>query len=186
MAKKQYFLIMGSKISGDDSIVDFGAIVIDRKSNIYEEYPTQINGHLGANVMSVQAINHWLESIHMNFKPSLTAYNLAVELDKLTKSGIDISQYTDRFCLWRLAAGHFAETKAYRQFVLDVRAFTDPSKFGNMAYRTDAPVMAAFVQGKPDVSNMQETALEDCKARGLPIFAAVLKRPKWREAVVLK
>lgn len=70
--------------------------------------------------------------------------------------------------------------------MLDIRAFTDPSKFGNMVYRTDAPVMAAFVQGKPDISNMQETALEeeDCKARGLPILAAVLKRHKWREAVV--
>lgn len=184
MAKKQYFLILGNNISGNDSIANFGAIVVDRKGNIYEEYPTQVKGHMGTSVMSVQAINHWLESVHMTFKPSLTAYNLEVELDKLTKSGINLSQYTDRFCLWRLAARHFAETKAYRRFVLDIRAFTDPSKFGNMVYRTDAPVMAAFVQGKPDISNMQEAALEDCKALELPILVAVLKRPKWREAVV--
>lgn len=180
MAKKQYFLIFGSKVAVDGAVADFGAIVVDRKGKIYEEYPTPVTGYSGVKIMSVQAISCWLDSVHMTHKPSLTAYNLAAELDKLAKTGIDISQFTDKFCLWHLAARHFAETKAYKRFVLDKQAFTDPVKYGSMSYRTDAAVMAAFLQGWSQIPDEAHIALEDCKNWKLPILVAVLKRPKWR------
>ena len=129
---------------------------------------------------SVNAINRWLEQVNAKYKPELTAYNLAFDLDKMRNSGIAAEIFEKRFCLWHLAAGHFAGTKKYRQFVMDNHLFNPPTELGNMSFKTNAEVMASFLNGAmlPDEPH---TALEDAKFYELPILSAIVNRKNWRE-----
>lgn len=129
---------------------------------------------------SVAAINRWLERANAKYKPELTAYNLAFDLGKCANSGIDLNLFEKRFCLWHSAAAHFADTKAYKQFIMQGHLFNSPTKFGNMTYKTNAECMAAFVQGGAFIEE-PHTALEDAKFFELPILKAIVKKPKWRE-----
>lgn len=129
---------------------------------------------------SVNAVNRWLERAKAKYNPELTAYNLAFDLDKCAKSGIDLAIFEKRFCLWHSAAAHFAETKAYKQFIMQGHLFNSPTKLGNMSFKTNAECMAAFVQGGAFIEE-PHTALEDAKFFELPILQAILKKPKWRE-----
>lgn len=129
---------------------------------------------------SVAAINRWLERAKAKYSPELTAYNLAFDLGKCANSGIDLSMFEGRFCLWHSAAAHFADTKAYKQFIMDNHAFNAPTEYANMSYKTNAEVMSAFVQGGAVIKE-PHTALEDAKLFELPILKAIVKRKKWRE-----
>lgn len=129
---------------------------------------------------SVNAINRWLERANAKFAPELTAYNLAFDLGKCANSGIDLNIFDTRFCLWHSAAAHFADTKAYKQFIMDNHAFNTPTPHGNMSFKTNAEVMAAFVQGGALIDE-PHTALEDAKFFELPILQAIVKKSKWRE-----
>lgn len=129
---------------------------------------------------SVNAVNRWLERANAKYKPELTAYNLAFDLGKCANSGIDLAIFDKRFCLWHSAAAHFADTKAYKQFIMDGHYFNAPTKFGNMSYKTNAECVSAFVQGGAFIEE-PHTALEDAKLFELPILKAILKKSKWRE-----
>lgn len=129
---------------------------------------------------SVNAINRWLERVNAEYQPELTAYNLAFDLDKMQKSGIACEIFERRFCLWHMAAGHFAQSKAYRDFVLQNHLFNAPTKFGNMSFKTNAEVMASFINGAM-LPEEPHTALEDAKFYELPILSAIVKRKGWRE-----
>ena len=129
---------------------------------------------------SIAAVNRWLERAKAKYNPELTAYNLAFDLSKCANSGIDLSIFGKNFCLWHSAAAHFAESKAYKQFILDIHGFNAPTAFGNMSYKTNAEVMCAFIKGGEFLEE-PHTALEDAKGWELPILQAIVKRPKWRE-----
>ena len=124
---------------------------------------------------SVSAINRWLEKANAKYNPELTAYNLAFDLDKCANTGIDLNMFSTRFCLWYLACGHYAKTKAYKQFVMDNKLFTD--KF-NM--KTNAEVMASFVSGEM-LPPEPHTAIEDAKFYELPILKSIIAKRNWKE-----
>lgn len=44
MAKKDYFLIVDTETTNDDRVADFGAVVCDRKGNIYAECAVMVHG----------------------------------------------------------------------------------------------------------------------------------------------
>lgn len=129
---------------------------------------------------SVNAINRWLERAKAKYNPELTAYNLAFDLSKCGNSGIDLGIFERRFCLWHSAAAHFADSKAYKQFIIDNHAFNAPTERGNMSYKTNAEIMCAFVKGGAIVDE-PHTAIEDAKFFEMPILQAIVKRKKWRE-----
>lgn len=129
---------------------------------------------------SRNAINRWLEKVAAKYNPELTAYNLAFDLDKLQNTGIDVAMFDRRFCLWHAAAGNFADTKAYRKFILANHLFNAPTRLGNMTYKTNAEVMASFLAGEM-LPAEPHTALEDAKFYELPILTELLKKRNWRE-----
>jgi hypothetical protein len=131
---------------------------------------------------SVGAINRWLEKVNALYQPELTAYNLAFDLSKMQNSGIDVSIFDKRFCLWQAASGLYGNTKKYRQFILDNHLFNSPTQLGNMTYQTNAEVMASFINGEM-LPPEPHTALEDAKFYELPILVDILKKAKWREKV---
>lgn len=214
MAKKQFFLIVDTETTITDKVADFGAIIVDKQGNIFNECAVLTAGIFGVDKLfydknspnvwglqglarrqanyekmleegtrtlaSIAAINRWLERANIKYNPILTAYNLAFDLGKCANTGIDLNLLDNRFCLWHSAAAHFAESKEYKQFVLDNHLFNPPTTKGNMTYKTNAEVVAAFVQGGAIIDE-PHTALEDAKFFELPILKAIVKRKKWRE-----
>ncbi len=130
---------------------------------------------------SVNAINRWLEKARGEFDPILTAYNVAFDRAKCANTGIDLSIFSNSFCLWHLACAVYAKTKAYRSFILENHYIGDRTKFGNMTYKTNAEVMAHYVTG--NYSEEPHTALEDAQFYELPILVSILKKKNWKDKI---
>jgi hypothetical protein len=214
MAKKQFFLIIDTETTIEDTVYDFGAVVCDRQGNIHHECAVIVAEEMGKELFydksskdeiwtlkglerrkanyrlmldngqrmaaSRNAVNRWLEKVAAKYNPELTAYNLAFDLAKLQNTGIDVSMFQNRFCLWHMAAGNFAHTKEYRKFILQNHLFNPPTDKGNMSYKTNAEVMASFLNGEM-LPPEPHTALEDAKFYELPILTALLKKRNFRE-----
>ena len=164
---------------------------LDRR---YDTYKRMIEG--GSRMLgSMAAINRWLDKVKENFDPYLTAYNLPFDIDKCEKTGIDLTRFDRRFCLWAAAGDIWAHTKKYREFTLQQCAWNNPTKLGNWSYKANAEIMARFLLGDPDLPDEPHTALEDIIDYELPIFKAIAKRrslksltslrkPDWRQMQV--
>lgn len=131
---------------------------------------------------SVNAVNRWLEKINVEYVPELTAYNLAFDAAKCANSGIDINIFEKRFCLWHMACGHFANSKAYKRFIVENHLFNAPTALGNMSFKTNAEVMASFLNGSM-LPPEPHTAIEDAKFYELPILQKIVNRKNWRETL---
>lgn len=139
----------------------------------YAEYKAMLND--GRRMLaSVAAVNRLMAKIALKYKPVLTAYNIAFDAEKLDNSGIDISLFDQRFCLWHAAANKWGNSRKYRQFVLDNHYFGNRTKHGNLTYGTKADYMAKFILGS-DYPNEPHTALEDARDYELPILRALVK-----------
>lgn len=152
------------------------------KDKRYNNYAKMLEG--GTRMLaSVGAVNRWLDKAKEQYDPYLTAYNLAFDKDKCSKTGIDLAQFSDReFCLWHAAFNKWAYTKKYRKFVCENHYFNPPTDLGNMSYKTNAEVMARFVLGNPNLPDEPHTALEDVLYYELPILTRLLateKKVKW-------
>lgn len=132
-------------------------------------------------IATVPAINRWLAKVAVTYRPVLTAYNLAFDLDKCSRSGIDLSIFQKQFCLWKAAAMKWGQTRAYKQSVLDQLAFNNPTDFGNMSYKITAESVARFLSGDPELPDEPHTALEDARDYEVPILVAIVKSMKVAE-----
>jgi hypothetical protein len=217
MAKKQYFLILDSETTIENTVADIGIVIADKQGNIVKEMGVLIKGEFDAKslffdvhskdeiwtkaglekrqanyvnmlnngqrmIASVNAVNRWLDQAFYQYQPVLTAFNLAFDLDKCQNTGIDLTKFIDRFCLWNASYGHFANTKEFKRFVLNNHLFNAPTKHGNMTYKTNAEVMASFLNNEM-LPPEPHTALEDAKFYELPILKAIVKKSKWRDKI---
>jgi len=125
---------------------------------------------------AVSAVNRFLSKVKAKYPQAImTAYNLVFDLGKMNNSGIIADElFPNRFCLWHSATEKFANTRAYKQFVLDNHYFGNRTKTGHMGIKTNADVMAKFLlgEGLPDEPH---TAYEDAKYYELPILTALVK-----------
>lgn len=145
------------------------------KANLEKRYQDYENMLASGKRMlaSVAAINKWLQTA-LRYDPTWTAYNKAFDRDKLTKSGIDMSIFNSEFCLWQAAAARWANTKPYKNFVLE-HGFVKPrTKTGKQTYTTNADVMARFILDDPNMTEEPHTALEDAEFYELPILKALV------------
>ena len=218
MARKQFFCIVDTETTIDDTVADFGAVIIDRSGKIHHELGILVHGHFGekslfynvnlpglwsAKGLAIRTdnynkmldagtralatpagINIWLAKAIAAYPGlSLTAFNLAFDLDKCKNTGINLEQFPDSFCLWQLSVGHICQTKAYRQFVLSHHLFNNPTDLRNMTFKTNAETVASFLAGKmlPDEPH---TALEDARDYEVPILAHIMRKKHWREKAV--
>jgi len=215
MAKKQFFAILDTETTMENTVADFAIIIVDRKGIIHNHCAVMVKGHYdrfelfhdkAANdiwgysglekrktnyvnmlnsgkrmLASVNAINKWIEQAIGKYNPELTAYNLAFDIDKCDKTGIDLSGFKSKFCLWQAAVGNICNKKQYKQFVLENHGFNNKTSFGNMTIKTNAEIVAGFITG--NVIEEPHTALEDAKDFELPIMVEILKRNKWRDNI---
>lgn len=217
MAKKQFFLILDTETTIENTVADIGVVIADRQGNIHKEMAVLIKGEFDAKslfydvnskdeiwtkrglekrmqnyvnmlnsgqrmIASVSAVNRWLDSAIAQYKPALTAYNLAFDIDKCQNTGIDLNGFNDRFCLWQAAYGHYANTKAFKNFVIQNHLFNSPTESGNMTFKTNAEVMASFIANEM-LPAEPHTALEDAKFYELPILKDIVKKSKWRDKI---
>lgn len=132
-------------------------------------------------VASVAAINKWINQAIGKYNPVLTAYNLAFDKSKCQNTEIDISGFTDNFCLWGAAVGNICNKKQYREFALQNHAFNKPTDLGNMTFQTNAEIVCGYIRG--EFIREPHTALEDARDFELPILQAILKKRNWRDNI---
>lgn len=215
MAKKNFFAILDTETTMENTVADLGIIIVDRKGVIHNQCAVMVKDHYGkfelfhdkkANdiwgyaglerrknnyvemlnsgkrmLASVNAVNNWIQQAIGKYNPELTAYNLAFDLDKCEKTGIDLTGFKSKFCLWQAAVGNICNTKQYKQFVLENHGFNNRTQFGNMTTKTNAEIVAGFVTG--NMIDEDHTALEDARDFECPILVEVLKKAKWREKI---
>lgn len=215
MAKKQYFAILDTETTTENTVADFAIIICDREGKIYNQCAVLVSDHYGkfelfhdknANdiwgygglikrkqayvemldtgvrmLASVNAINKWIIQAIAKYNPELTAYNLAFDLDKCKKTEIDLTGFSNSFCLWQAAVGNICDTKKFKQFVLENHGFNKPTEFGNMTMQTNAEIVAGFING--EFKKEPHTALEDCRDFEKPILCEILKKRNWREKI---
>jgi hypothetical protein len=116
-----------------------------------------------------EAINRWLTRVLKQYNPILTAYNLAFDVDKMRKTGIDCDMFEKSFCLMQSAKYYIATKKAYKKFALENHYFTNKSpKVGAITIKTNAEVMTHFLTGNDQPE--PHTSLEDVIDYELPIL----------------
>lgn len=215
MSKKQFFAILDTETTIQDTIADFAIIIVDRHGIIFNQCAVLVAEHYGkyelfhdknasdiwgfaglnkrkANYIamldsgsrmlaSVNAVNRWIQQGIGKYNPTLTAYNISFDIDKCEKTGIDISGFSSKFCLWQAAVGNICNTKLYRNFVLENHSFNKVTEYGNMTFSTNAETVAGFIKG--EFKPVPHTALEDAKDYELPILVEVIKKRNWREKI---
>lgn len=215
MAKKQFFAILDTETTIENTVADFAIVICDRQGKIYNQCAVMVANHYnnfelfhdkkandiwgyaglekrkakyvemlatGSRMLaSVNAINKWINQAIGKYDPILTAYNLAFDLDKCDNTKIDLSGFSDKFCLWQSAIGNVCNTKKYRNFVLENHAFNKPTEFGNMTFSTTAETVCGFIQG--EFKKEPHTALEDARDFELPILRETIKKRDWREKI---
>lgn len=216
MAKKQFFAILDSETTMNDTVADFAIIICDREGKIFNQCAVLVKNHYdtyelfhdkkandiwgheglikrqnvyvemldnGSRMLaSVAGINTWINQAIGKYNPSLTAYNLAFDKDKCKKTGIELSGFTDSFCLWQAAIGNICNTKNFKQFVLENHGFNNTTQFGNKTFQTNAEIVCGYINGEYLVE--PHTALEDARDFELPILREVLKKRQWRDKIV--
>ena len=216
MARKQFFAILDTETTINDTVADFAIVICDRNGNIYNQcsvlvkdhYDTmklfhdpkandiwgyqglqkresQYNAMLDSGVRmlaSVNAINRWINQAIGKYNPTLTAYNLAFDLAKCANTGIDLSGFNSKFCLWQAAVGNICRTRKFKQFALDNHQFNNATKHGNMTFKTNAEVVCGYLNN--NITTEPHTALEDARDFELPILTNILKKRDWQNKIV--
>lgn len=143
-------------------------------ANRYAEYDRMLT--TGVRMLaSVSAINVWLAKAQAMYSPVLTAYNLPFDVDKCRKTGINLNDFSERFCLWAAAISAYGRTKNYKKFILESHSFNAPTEKGNMTYKTNAEVMTRFCLNMPELVDEPHQAIEDVIGYELPILQKLLR-----------
>lgn len=211
MAQKQFFLLFDTETTVNNNVLDFGAVVVDRKGNIYHQIAVIINDfnnelpyheagseiwaletrkRVNQNMLdngsrmlaSVNAVNTWLAKVAAKYPNIiLTAYNIAFDLDKCNNSGIRVDQFANRFCLWHAANATICETKNYLRFALQNHLFNNVTSKGNMSIKTGAEAVGSYLAGF--ISKEPHTSLEDVIHFELPILLHIVNKRGWQNKI---
>jgi len=180
----QCAILVNEVFGVDDLFYDKSADSIWSRNSLdrrMARYNTMLDSGIRS-IASVNAINRWLDKAQEKYAPALTAYNLAFDNAKCGNTGIDLSMFQDKFCLWAAAVGNITHTKAYRQFCLDNHLFNNRTGHGNMTYSTTAESVTGFLRG--ELSEEPHTALEDIIGYELPTLVHILAKKQWRGKIV--
>ena len=213
--KKQYFAILDTETTINDTVADFAIVICDRQGKIYTQCAVLVKNHFSTMqlfhdknkndiwgyaglqkrqadydtmlengtrmVASVNAINKWISQAIGKYDPILTAYNLSFDLAKCANTGIDLSAFTQKFCLWQASIGNICNTKKFKQFALDNHCFNNVTTKGNMTFKTNAEIVCGFLNN--NIITEPHTALEDARDFELPILINIVKKKKWQDKI---
>jgi hypothetical protein len=155
----------------------WGYAGLEKRKKMYEEYLQSGKRMLA----SVNAINKWIQQAIGKYNPELTAFNLAFDANKCKNTEIDISGFTNSFCLWQAAVGNICQTKAYKQFVIENAGINNATQYRNQTIKTNAEMVASFIRGEYCEEN--HDALGDVVDFEIPILREVLRKKEWRKKI---
>ncbi len=215
MAQKQFFAIIDTETTINDTVADFACIIVDRNGEIFNQCAVLIRGHYDQmdlfydkrakglwsveyakqkrikydqmldsgirQLASVSAINRWLNQAIGKYNPIITAYNLAFDSSKCQNTEIDLSGFTNRFCLWQAAIGNICQSKRFKQFAIENHQFNNVTEHGNMTFKTTAETVCGYLNN--EMTDEPHTALEDARDYELPILNAVIKKKHWQDKI---
>ena len=216
MARRQFFAILDTETTINDTVADFAIVICDRNGQIYNQCAVLVRDHFdkmelfhdkNANdiwgyaglhkrkaqydamldsgvrmLASVNAINKWINQAIGKYNPTLTAYNLAFDIAKCANTGIDLTGFNSKFCLWQAAIGNICHTRKFKQFALDNHAFNNCTKHGNMTFKTNAEIVCGFINN--NLIDEPHTALEDARDFELPILLNVIRHKRWQDKIL--
>ena len=200
MNKKHFYLIVDTETTNQNLVADFGAVVVDRGGKVWAEFGALLDDSdfhfaLGSK-KKVQAkyerlmelgyrcdatvayINNWLNFINKTFNPTLTAYNIGFDMGKCRNTGIDLDQFTDRFCLLKLAKTAIVETDEYAEWAHSNMMIT--LALGKPSAKADA--VAKYLA--PDLPDEPHTALEDARDYEALILDYCINSPRSRSKIL--
>tara|TARA_A200000159_G_scaffold152521_1_gene163518 strand:- start:69 stop:773 length:705 start_codon:yes stop_codon:yes gene_type:complete len=200
MNKKHFYLIVDTETTNQNLVADFGAVVVDRGGKVWAEFGALLDDSdfhfaLGSK-KKVQAkyerlmelgyrcdatvayINNWLNFINKTFNPTLTAYNIGFDMGKCRNTGIDLDQFTDRFCLLKLAKSAIVETDEYAEWAHSNMMIT--VALGKPSAKADA--VAKYLA--PDLPDEPHTALEDARDYEALILDYCINSPRSRAKIL--
>jgi len=119
---------------------------------------------------SIHYINNWLNKIAGTYDPILTAYNLPFDRGACRNTGIDLSVFSDDFCLYKAARRHWKNVPQYAEWALRKGYVTAT---GNAQYSADS--ISHWILGE-NVPPEPHTAFEDAHEYERPILKSMLKR----------
>jgi hypothetical protein len=215
MAKKQFFAVVDTETTIDDTVADFAIVIVDRHGEIHNQMAVMVKDHFESKELfyipgikdgwsleyarakrakyvemlnngtrmlaSVASINAWIAKAIGKYNPVLTAYNLPFDQNKSANTGIDLTGFSNSFCLWQAAVGNICNRKDYRQFCLENHRFNKPTEHGNMTFQTNAEVVSGFLAGV--ISKEPHTALEDAVYFEVPILRAIIAKRDWKSKI---
>jgi len=213
--KKQYFAILDTETTINDTVADFAIVICDRQGKIYNQCAVLVKDHFSTMqlfhdknkndiwgyqglqkrqadyetmlesgiriIASVNAINKWINQAIGKYNPILTAYNLPFDLAKCKNTEIDLSGFTQKFCLWQASIGNICTTKKFKQFALENHQFNNVTTKGNMTFKTNAEIVCGFLNN--NIIEEPHTALEDARDFELPILINIVKKKKWQDKI---
>ena len=121
-------------------------------------------------IASPQLINQWLARVNAQYRPALTAYNLAFDLGKCRNTRINLGQFGTRFCLLKAAKKQIGTLAEYHEFCNAHGYLTAKLKRPSMT----ADTMAKFIFGI-SLEDEPHTALEDARDYEAPILTKILE-----------
>jgi len=207
--KKHYYLIVDTETTQKQTVADFGAVIMDRKGAIIEQFAGLLDGHFGTlplfadpcapaesffstqtrarryrhyetllangqrSICSPTMVNIWLARILGQYKPVLTAYNLAFDFGKCRNTGIDLGIFSQRFCLMKTAKKIIGTTADYVAWCEERDLWT--AKRTRVSMKADT--MAKFVcrDAYNALADEPHTALEDARDYEALILASILQ-----------
>jgi DNA polymerase III, alpha subunit (gram-positive type) len=121
-------------------------------------------------ISSVALINQWLAGVNARYRPVLTAYNIAFDLGKCRKTGINLGIFGKRFCLMKAAKAAIGTLADYQNFCEARGLLTAKLRRPQMT----ADAMAKYILGD-SLEDEPHTALEDARDYEAAILAYLLK-----------
>lgn len=145
-----------------------------------EKYNAMIDNGLRI-LASPAAINNWIAKAIGKYNPTLYAYNLAFDAEKCGNTNIDLSGFSNRFCLWGAAVGNICKTKKYKQFILDNHLFNGKTAKGNMTFSTTAEAVTAYLNG--GWTDEPHTSIEDLIGYEIPTLVHIARKRGWKDKI---
>ena len=207
MAKKQFFAIIDTETTINDTVADFACIIVDRQGNIHNQCAVMVKGHYDSmELFHDKASNDiWgYEGLNKRKKQYVALLDngtrMLASVNAINKwINQAIGKYNPTLTAYNMAFDYskcantgidlsvfnnrnICNKKAFKQFALDNHQFNKPTANGNMTFKTTAETVCGFINNEMIIE--PHTALEDARDFELPILTHIIKKRNWQDNII--
>lgn len=133
-------------------------------------------------VTSVDAVNRWINQVINKYDPILIAHGLDINVIRCQNTGIDVSNFSERFCFRDVINANVCNTEKYSRFVIENNLVDNSGKKLGIDFEGTIENIYRFVSGRRKVKS--RTALEDARDFEIPILLYIVKKRDWKKRMV--